>query len=219
MSDEKIKSDSGRAADFKNDLPDVLSSVISDYAQNVVEHDAYQKLKEFILANYKDYDMASYDKQAEEMKASKASYDEAKKDQGNKKYSDAIEKYQKVAEKDAYYADAQTQIDKCKSEHKELILSDIDKQMSSDEPSYAEIQAAIKNTDYLEKDGDLSKKMNELKEKVRDYQIENAEKLAKKGKYLDAFQALKAMDREREATRLLRQRRAILERYSNFARC
>lgn len=191
--DGKMKSDPSLVADLKMDLPDVLSSVISDYAENDIKYDAYQKLKEFISANYKDYDLASYDKQAEEMKASKASYDEAKKDQGNKKYSDAIEKYQKVIKKDANHADAQTQIEKCKSEHKKLVLGDIDKQLSSNEPSYAEIQASIINTDYLKKDQDLSKKLNELKEKVRDYQIGNAEALAKKGEYLEAFQALKAI--------------------------
>lgn len=194
--DDKIKSDSELAMDLKTELSDVLSSVIDDYAENAVEYDAYQKLKDFIITNYEDYDIALYDKQAEEIKTSKTSYDEAKKDQADKKYSDAITKYQKVVEKDSNYADAQTQIDQCKSEDKELILSEIDKQISSDKPSYAEVESSIKNKDYLEEDSDLTAKFVELKEKVRDYQVRNAEELAKKDEYLEAMEALKAIPSE-----------------------
>lgn len=194
--DDKIKSDSELAIDLKGELLDVLSSVIDDYAENAVEYDAYQKIKDFIIMNYEDYDIALYDKQAEEIKTSKTSYDEAKKDQADKKYSDAVTKYQKVVEKDSNYPDAQAQIDQCKSEHKKLILSEIDKQISSDKPSYVEIESSIKNKDYLEEDSDLSAKFVELKERVRDYQISNAEELAKNDEYLGAMEAFNAIPSE-----------------------
>lgn len=194
--DDEIKSDNKLSIKFEEGLTDVLSSAVDDYAKDSAKYDAYVSLKDFVAANYKNYDVVSYEKQIKEIKASKTSYDEANKAQSDKKYSVAVSKYKKVIERDSNYADAQKQIDQCKTAHKESVLNEINKQISASEPSYKDIESSIKYNDYLENDGDLSAKLTELKEKVKDYEILNAEELAKKNDYLKAFEALKTVPPE-----------------------
>lgn len=194
--DDEIKSDNKLSAKFEKGLEDVLSSAVGDYAKDSAKYDAYVSLKDFVAANYKNYDVVSYEKQIKEIKASKTSYDEANKAQSDKKYSVAVSKYQKVIETDSNYADAQKQIDQCKTAHKESVLNEINKQISASEPSYKDVEGSIKYIDYLENDGDLTAKLTELKVKVKDYEVLNAEELAKKNDFLKAFQALNEVPSE-----------------------
>lgn len=194
--DDKIKSDNDSITKLEKGLSDIFSSEIEAYAKDVNKYDAYEKTKNFVTTNYKDYDTASYDKQIEEIKTSKASYEEAKNMQSSEKYSYAISKYHKVIEKDSNYADAQKQIEQCKEAHKKLVLNEINKQISSSVPSYAEAESSIKNNDYLAQDKELSTKLTELKVKAKDYQVRSAEGLAKKNDYLKAMQALNAVPLE-----------------------
>ena len=68
--DDEIKSDNKLSVKFEKGLADVLSSAVGDYAKDSAKYDAYVSLKDFVAANYKNYDVVSYEKQIKETSAS-----------------------------------------------------------------------------------------------------------------------------------------------------
>ena len=188
--DTEIKNDESKKNELQNDLESLFKDAIDIYSDNQNKYFVFQNIKQFVEKNYQNYNITKFDKDMETMRKSKYSYEDGKKQQKNKQYGDAIKSYSNVIKSDPNYKSAQEESGKCRKEYKNIIINKIDNMLAEKNPTYEDIQTEIWSQEYLKKDKEVLSKFDKLKDKVRDFQVINAQTLAGKMDYLKAFEAL-----------------------------
>lgn len=159
--------------DIENIFQDKLSSIVNEFVngtksyENTIEGvERYKDIKalETYIQNSKE--------NIEKIKASKDSFNEAKKYEENNKILEAIKEYSKVIELDKNnYKIAQEYINTNKNNLKISTLAEIDNLIAQN--NYVDANSKLKTLlEIMPNDADITAKSNQIKEKAKEQEIE-----------------------------------------------
>lgn len=195
--DQKIKTDSDAAYQLEDSLDDLFKKMEMNYGEGKLTYDEYCEVKKFISKYYQNYEVDKLDSSMNQLKNSKASFERARQEEKNKKYSNAIFLYNKIVKSDKVnYREAQKHLKDCQDKYKTEIDKKIEKLMKDSQPSYDSIEKEFTKNNFLNDDKKMTAKYRKLKIKVRDYQISQAKNYQKQNKYQEAIAALEKIHKD-----------------------